>query len=149
MTGSFDGAEVEYYNNIYMTTNSSGGGNQGKLVLASGLFSNLNNNCYYSATASYPGFWKIYGGSNYTSFASWKTEVNSLVAGSESASINANPQFSLPGGYTAGGGPTQFQLASGSPCLGAGQGGVNMGAWDGTVTSIGANWVSYPLPGPL
>jgi hypothetical protein len=140
MTGSNSGAQVQFYNNIYMTTNGSGGGVQGKIVLTLSLVSNLNNNCYYSVNGSYAGFWDAFPGATYTTFASWKAKANSVVAGSESNSLNVNPQFSLPGGYAAGGGAAQFQLSAGSPCVGTGSGGVNMGAWDGTTTQIGCSF---------
>jgi hypothetical protein len=153
LTGSNSGAQVQYYNNIYMTTNGSGGRNQGKIVLTSGLFSKLNNNCYFSTTGAYSGFWYIYQGSSYAAFASWKSEVGGILSGSESNSINVNPQFSLPSGYVAGGGAVQFQLAAGSPCIGKGSGGGNIGAWDGSATQIGCSFgsgsVSSALPVPV
>jgi hypothetical protein len=142
MTGSNSGAQVQFYNNIHMTTNGSGGGVQGKIVLTLSLVSKLNNNCYYSVNGSYPSFWDAFPGTTYTTFASWKAKANSVVAGSESNSLNVNPQFSFPGGYVAGGGAAQFQLSAGSPCVGTGSGGVNMGAWDGTTTQIGCSFVS-------
>ena len=147
MTGSNSGAQVQFYNNIYMTTNGSGVVYQGKIVLTSRLFSKLNNNCYYSVNGSYTSFWDIFPGSTYTTFASWKSEVNSVVAGSESNSLNVNPQFSLPGGYAAGGGAAQFKLSAGSPCVGTGSGGVNMGAWDGTTTQIGCSFAPGGVAG--
>jgi len=61
--------------------------------------------------------------------------------------LSTNPQFAST--ITPGAGATQFQLATGSPCIGAGRvGGVasgtacNIGAWDGTVTQIGASFTS-------
>jgi hypothetical protein len=141
-----NGCVAEVYNNIYVTTNGSSGAgsNQtGKIVLtaSAGAFSNVDYNAYYSANGSYTQFWGAWVGTQYSTFASWKAAMQAIVAGTESHSLNANPNFAFPGGYVAGGGAAQFRLASGSPCLGTGQGG-NMGAWDGTVTQIGCNFAT-------
>jgi hypothetical protein len=113
-------APIYHYNNIWNTTSGS-------------VYVNLTNssitvcdyNCY--ATASVTG-----------------------NTGFDKHSITSNPTFSTT--ITPGSGSNQFQLASGSPCLGAGRVGglstgvaVNMGAWDGTVTQIGCNFLSGSL----
>lgn len=137
-----NGCVNQFYNNIYVTTaGSSGvsGGQPGKLCLTPGQFSSTDFNCYFSVTGSYTEFWAFGNSSNYNSFAAWQAAAAASVSGSEAHSINASPGFSLPGGYVAGGGSAQFQLAGGSPCLGTGLAGVNMGAWDGSSARIGCD----------
>jgi hypothetical protein len=140
----------QYYNNIYVTNpNSSGLPSQsleaGKLNINAGHFSNVNNNCWYSVGGSYTDWWGITQ-TFYSSFSAWQTAVNASLAGSESASINSDPQFTVgTTNLVAGNGPAQFTLAGGSPCVGTGIGSVNMGAWDGTVTQIGC---SFKQSGP-
>jgi len=147
---SCESSTCEFYNNIYMTSKGSSGqlsAQPGKLCVSNGatLFANVNNNCYYDSTGAYSSFWSTAGlggsgGSAYSSFTSWKSAVAAVVSGSESHSIQSNPNFTLPGGYVAGGGAAQFQLLPGSPCIGTGEGGVNMGAWDGTSSQIGCSF---------
>jgi len=128
-------AHMQFYNNIFQTTANTGGGGNGNLALSTSQWTNVNNNCYLFHTNS----WQQAPSGSISSFVTWKASPGNPDA----ASLNVNPQFASA--ITSGNGPTQFQLAGGSPCLGAGQGGVNMGAWDGTVTQIGADWVSYPV----
>ena len=145
------GCKNEFYNNIYMTVNGSSGvsgGQFGKLNMTTGNFQSTDYNCYYDSTGSYSSFWGFaqatpYSGSS--GFTSWKAACNTSVAGTEQHSFLGNPTFSTS--YVAGGGPNQFTLGGGSPCLGTGLGGANIGAQDGTGT-IGANWVTYPLSLP-
>jgi hypothetical protein len=77
----------------------------------------------------------------------YATASRAGTTGFDTHSITSNPTFSTT--IVPGNGPNQFQLASGSPCLGAGRVGggatgaaVNMGAWDGTVTQIGCSFLS-------
>jgi hypothetical protein len=147
---SCESSTCEFYNNIYMTSKGSSGqlsAQPGKLCVSNGatLFANVNNNCYYDSTGAYSSFWSTAGlggsgGSAYSSFTSWKSAIAAVVSGSESHSIQSNPNFTLPGGYVAGGGAAQFQLLPGSPCIGTGEGGVNIGAWDGTSSQIGCSF---------
>jgi hypothetical protein len=71
----------------------------------------------------------------YNSLAAWQAAIG---ASYETHSSTGNPVFT--GAIVSGNGPAQFQLGAGSPCLGTGLGGVNMGAWDGTTTRIGCNF---------
>jgi hypothetical protein len=124
------GNKAQFYNNILVTTANSGGGNYGILALASGDFSNVSNNCYFLHSSS--GGWGL--GALFNSLSAWQA-----ASGAPDAhSIAANPVFASA--ITPGTGSAQFKLGSGSPCLGTGTGGVNMGAWDGTVTQIGSNF---------
>lgn len=83
------------------------------------------------STATAPAVGEL-GGTLYNTFAAWK------VTGFDSHGIAGNPTFASS--ITPGAGPNQFKLGAGSPCLATGQGGVNMGAWDGTVIQIGCNF---------
>lgn len=134
-------ALVQHYNNIYVTTGNPGGsaGGYGIIAFAASTTWTINDfNCYFPHALG--SFWGQNTGVNlYSTFATWKGSPGSPDA----HGIQANPQFSAT--IVPAGGPTQFQLGGGSPCLGSGQGGVNMGAWDGTVTQIGADWVTYPV----
>jgi hypothetical protein len=76
------------------------------------------------------------------------------ASGFDTHSIKSNPTFSAT--IIPGNGPNQFQLASGSPCAGAGRAGgvstgaaVNMGAWDGKVTQIGCSFLSGTSAPPV
>jgi hypothetical protein len=144
-SGSHDGAYLsnsgaqksQYYNNIYVTTANTGGGSHGTLALSAGQFTNVSNNCYFYNSST--GGWGQ-SGSLSNSLTAWKT-----TAGNPDSvgSIAANPIFI--GTITPGTTPTQFQLGSGSPCLGTGTTGNNMGAWDGVVTQIGATFAPNPV----
>ena len=149
LMGAQGSASAQFYNNVYVTSGNGSGattGQPGKLNLNTSHFANVNNNCYYSIGGSYPTFWGL-GSTGYSAFSTYKTAIQSLVAGSESASLNADPQFTVgTANLVAGAGPVQFQLGAGSPCLGtAGFGGTNMGAWDAGVTQIGC---SFKQSGP-
>jgi hypothetical protein len=124
------GNKAQFYNNILVTTANSGGGNYGVLALSSGDFSNVSNNCYFLHSSS--GGWGL--GALFNSLSAWQAASGSPDA----RSISANPVFASA--IAPGAGSAQFKLGSGSPCLGTGTGGVNMGAWDGTVTQIGSNF---------
>ena len=89
----------------------------------------LNNNCYYmsAGTAS----WSRNATVN-TTLSGWRTTAQAVLAGAEANSITTNPSFVNVGGASA----ADYKLAGGSPCIGAGVGGVDMGAWQG-VTVIG------------
>jgi|SRR6185312_15322701 len=72
-------------------------------------------------------------------FAAWKTDIGSLDANSSTSSTNP---FTNNGALAL-----QYQVQSGSPWFGTGKiggtsggGSCNVGAWDGTVTQIGANF---------
>jgi Right handed beta helix region len=133
------GNKSQFYNNILVTTANSGGGNYGVLAFSSGNFSNVSNNCYYLNSSS--GGWGL--GTLFNSLSAWQASSGSPDA----HSIAANPVFASA--ITPGAGSAQFKLGSGSPCLGAGTGGVNIGAWDGAVTQIGSDFsASAQLPIP-
>lgn len=110
-------AQIQHYNNIWATSTGST-----SLSFTSSSLSVCDYNCY--ATASRAG-----------------------TAGFDTHSMTSNPNFSAT--ITPGNGSNQFQLAGGSACLGAGRvrgvssgAAINMGAWDGTVTQIGCNFLS-------
>jgi len=122
------GPWIQHYNNLYVVTSGS----------ASGVaqFTNGDTN-----PLAYDSVYSTTGGS-YSGAFSGQTEAN-LMTGQD-------PQFT--GGtanIVSGNGAAQFQLASGSPCVGAGRVGgassgsaVNIGAWDGTVTQVGCSFAS-------
>jgi hypothetical protein len=120
-------AKAQFYNNILVTTESSGGGSYGTLALSSGNFTMVSNNCYFLHSST--GGWGQ--GTTYDSLAAFQASTGSPDA----HSIATNPVFASS--ITPGAGTSQFKLGASSPCLGAGTGGVNMGAWDGKVTQIG------------
>ena len=136
---------VSYYNNIYMATVGTGGGSSSAKLTTGSAAGNalLDYNCYFQGSGTYTNFWSNFSTAE-SSLANWKT-----LMGQEAHSFTGNPTFAST--YTAGNGPAQFQLGSGSPCAGTGQSGVNVGAWDGTAiaNTIGANWVAsagvYPI----
>jgi hypothetical protein len=131
---------IRYYNNIYFSTVGTGNGSSGaKLVTGSAAgLALLDFNCYFQAAANYTAMWSNFS-SAFSTLASWRT-----ATGAEANSFTSDPAFVFPGGYVAGGGPIQFQLGGASPCLGAGQSGVDMGAWQGQ-SKIGCDWVTYPV----
>ena len=131
---------VSYYNNIYVATVGTGGGSSSAKLTTGSAAGNLllDYNCYYQGSSTYTNFWSNFSTAEST-LANWKT-----LMGQEAHSIAANPLFATS--YTAGNGPTQFQLGSGSPCLGTGQSGDNMGPWDGTGAQIGCTQPGiYPI----
>jgi len=130
-------AKSQFYNNILVTTANSGGGSYGTLILSSGNFTNVSNNCYFLNSSS--GGWAQ--SASFSSLSAWQASPGSPDA----HSIAANPIFTST--IASGSGSAQFKLGSGSPCLGKGTSGVNIGAWDGTVSQIG--WSSSgQLPTP-
>jgi hypothetical protein len=138
----------EFYNNIIVTTGATGSTTgHGLIVFSAGQFSPVNYNCYF--VHSQNSMWGQ-GSSTSSTFSAWQSTAGSPDANS----TTSNPTFSAT--ITPANGPTQFQLGSGSPVISTGanpgrvggtSGGatVNMGAWDGVVTKIGAAWVSYPV----
>ena len=135
--------QAQFYNNIYYSTNASGGSPgstyQGKLSITSGNFSTVSNNCYHSSGAQTNWWQLVTGGSTaqFSTLAAWQTG-----SGVDANSITADPSFVLPGGFIPGGGAAQFKLNTGSPCFTTGVGNANMGAWDGTSTQIGCNFTT-------
>jgi hypothetical protein len=139
------GAWIQHYNNLYvLSTATSGGGWQ---QFTSGDCTILDYDCAYALSGSYTALWQV-SSKNYNSLSAFQS-----ATGAESHGLaGTDPKFAV--GTTkivSGAGPAQFKLASGSPALGSGRVGgvasgaaVNMGAWDGTVTQIGASWVTYP-----
>lgn len=88
----------------------------------------VSNNCYL------PTVYVAYDADLPQSYslAGWQE----LTGKDANSFTSSNPLFVNESGTT----PADFQLQAGSPCLGAGRGGVNIGAWDGTVTQIGPDW---------
>jgi hypothetical protein len=122
--------QTNFYNNlIYAPSGHGTGGGATPGMVNLNFYTTLDYNCYSMGT-----FGMGTGGSTYSTLLAWQTAI-----GADAHSIStASPGFI--GSIVSGNGPTQFQLSNTSPCFGTGQGGVNMGAWDGTVTQIGANW---------
>lgn len=134
-------ASETLYNNIYYATGDGSSGSD--VLLTPGTVSLSNYNCYQpAATSSAQLYLKAVAASTYTAdtLPTWRTQT-----GQDANSIAANPNFVNPTSAN----PAGYQLASGSACIGAGRvGGVssgakcNIGAWDGTVTQIGCNFVA-------
>jgi len=121
------GPWIQHYNNLYVVISGSA---SGVASFTNGDTNPLAFDCVYSASGNY----------------------GSVFSGQSEANVITGKDPLLSAGTTSvvtGKGATQFQLASGSPCIGAGRvGGVasgtacNIGAWDGTVTQIGASFTS-------
>jgi len=136
---------VSCYNNIVVTTvgNSPSGTSYPGIVCSGSVgFNVFNYNCYQFAS-----FFAAVDTTQYQSMSSWQAASHA-----DANSLTVNPQFAQT--IQAGAGPAQFQLASGSPCIGAGRiGGAssgaacNMGAWDGTVTQIGCSFAPNSASG--
>jgi hypothetical protein len=128
----------KFYNNILVTAANTGGGTYGTLAVSSGQWANVSNNCYFLHSST--GGWGQ--SALYNSLSAWQASSGSPDA----HSIAANPVFTST--IAPGAGTAQFKLGSGSPCLGAGTSGVNIGAWDGTVTQIGYSLSTSHTPTP-
>jgi hypothetical protein len=94
-----------------------------------------NRNLFHHASAM---SWSVgYYATTYASLGSWRT-----ATGFDVDSIQANPQFVTAGGTT----PADFRLATGSPAIGGGRNGVDMGAYPTAMSpSIGSS-VLRPKP---
>jgi parallel beta-helix repeat protein len=80
----------------------------------------FRNNDYFSGTNSNVAVWSDTSGSPTLSSAN-RTFSSWISVSGDSNSINSNPIFVSV--------PTDFHLASASPCIGSGEGGVSMGAY--------------------
>lgn len=126
------GGSISFHDNITVTTLATGGGSpQGRLGLTSGFVALSDFNCFFAANGNFNAMWALSGVAQ-NSLTAWHT------TGLDTHSINTNPVFAST--IVPGAGPAQFKLGSGSPCIGTGTSGVNMGAWDGTVTQIGCDF---------
>lgn len=75
----------------------------------------LDYNCYFDSTLfTYQADWAT----SYTALVDWRAAL-----GRDANSISANPLFVNAGGVT----PADYALGVGSPCIGTGMGGSNMG----------------------
>jgi hypothetical protein len=138
---------VKCYNNLVVCTTNGSGGYVGTVALSSGAYSVLDYNCYYFN--SYGAGWGLSGNSTYGSLSAWQS-----ASRGDSHSISTAPSFASS--ITPGAGAAQFKLASASACAGTGRVGgsssgaaCNIGAWDGTVTQIGANTSATTAPPPV
>jgi hypothetical protein len=134
--GTAGGATVTWYNNILHAPGIKGGGGSahpGVMNLSSGGYTTVDYNCY-----SMGGFNLGMDGSTYSSLSAWQSatraDANSMAA-----------VAGFVGSITSGGGPAQFKLAAATQLVG--RSGVNMGAWDGTVTQIGCNFAPNSVSG--
>lgn len=139
--GNSDAQGINWYNNTIYDAPSS-------QFAATGASAPVNH---------YNNIWATSTGSTSLNFTAgslvvcdyncYATASRAGATGFDTHSITSSPSFQAA--ITAGAGPAQFHLASGSPCSGTGRvGGVasgaacNMGAWDGTVTQIGCSFLS-------
>jgi hypothetical protein len=136
--GTTGGATVTFYNNIICTPALTGGGGSahpGIVNLSSGGYTTVDYNCYYMA-----GFNLGMDGSTYSSLSAWQSATRADLH-----SWVQQPGF--VGSITSGNGPAQFKLAAAAALVAAGQGGLNVGAWDGKVTQIGCNFAPGSVSG--
>ena len=127
------GAIIQYHDNVIYAPAATAV--QG-LLLSSGGYSTLDYNAYFAASLN--SMWHL-GGTAYSTLANWKTATSAEV---HSVSGSTNP---FPAAIVAGGGTLQFQPTAGSPLLGSGTAGANMGAWDGSTQQVGCSWLTYPI----
>lgn len=127
---------TEFYNNVF----SVGGSTRFLEIYDNSAGTStfptvLDYNCYNirSGTPS----WSRNATVN-TTISGWRTTAQAVLTGAEANSITTSPSFTNAGGSNA----SDYQLAVGSPCIGTGSGGVDMGAWQG-VTTVG----NEPDPG--
>ena len=148
-TGTGNSSTV--YNNIYVSTTGSGSASGAYAIISPPNSTISDYQCFAFATLTQ--MWGVnYPASvvTFNSLASW--QASSTAGNPDAHSISGGSSFpAFVSSITVGNGPTQFQLGGSSPCLNAGKTGgtsggssVNMGAWDGTYSTIGANFVSYP-----
>lgn len=128
------GGLMNHYNNIDVLATPT---TAYKQFTTSG-WTTLDYNCMYVENSTYTSVWQE-SGTNYSSLAAWQAAPGAPDA----HGITSDPKFT-PGtlNIVAGGGPSQFKLQGGSPCVGTGQGGVDMGAWQGQ-TTIGCGFGPY------
>jgi hypothetical protein len=131
------GGALTFHDNITVTTAATGGGSYGRMAVTSGDVALCDYNCWNYSNSS--GGWGI-SGSLVATLVSW------LASGFDRHGIQADPKFASS--ISPGAGPNQFKLATGSPCVGTGTGGINMGAWDGSVTQIGCSFLSGATASP-
>jgi len=135
---------IKSYNNLVVCTANGTGQYMGTVALSSGGYSVLDYNCYHFN--SFGQAFGLSGSSTYGSLSAWQS-----ASRAETHSMTGSPSFASS--IQAGAGAAQFKLASGSPCAGAGRVGgsssgaaCNIGAWDGTVTQIGASTTGTAPP---
>jgi hypothetical protein len=130
-----DTGKLSYYNNIHYSRGS--GWLMVPNVEGPGV---MDYNSYFSTGSYSYGYFtsKTQTGApnSVGTLASWKALMT--VACEAHALDHVDPQFTGP--LVGGSGSAPFKLAAGSPCIGTGRGGVNMGAWDGAVTQIGCSF---------
>lgn len=125
---------IEFYNNILSWTGSVG--YLGAVSFAATAVDVCDRNCYQQGSESFNASLMDFddGGNidtSYGSFAAWQG------AGFDANSIVDDPEF-----VATGSGAAYYKLGGSSPCLGAGVGGVNIGAYSsaGQTEQIGPNW---------
>lgn len=128
------GPWVQHYNNLYVVISGSA---SGVASFTNGDTNPLAFDCVYGTAGNYSG---AFSGQTESGLMTGKDPL--LTAGTTSV--------------VSGKGASQFQLASGSPCIGAGRvGGVtsgaacNIGAWDGTVRQIGCSFAGGTTGTPV
>jgi hypothetical protein len=114
---------------------------EGYIVVTAEAPVTLSNNLYY--TPSGESLWWGWGGTWYSTFASWQSG-----SGQDSASFDANPLLTSPG-YDGSTWPTnQYTPGSSSPAVGSGEnvcsgiGGCSMGSYDflGNPNEVGGHY---------
>lgn len=125
---------LHFYNNII---NRSGAIPGGDLEFSDDTWATLDYNCYSSDGIKARSYDVNQTSTHdeYTTLADWRTRVQSSLTGAEANSQLADPLFVASGSDAA-----YYQLQGGSPCVGAGVGGVDVGAWGGSPTRIGVDY---------
>jgi hypothetical protein len=136
------------YNNILVSTASSGSSESGTYSVgnpANVALSNFNCFAFDTLTDAWGSTTTVDAATTFSTLAGWQGFTGNPDENSIAAASATFPQF--VSAITPGNGPTQYQLSGSSPCLNSGRVGgvssgaaVNMGAWDGTFSIIGANF---------
>ena len=153
--GSSSTNGINWFNNIFYQPNNPSTGGENIYITTGTSIGFANYNCYTPAAANgnYMGYgpyrtgWPGYenGGSSgfntYFNSSTWKT----LGPGIDANSTATDPGLFNPTSILSGGGVATFTLTNTSTCLNAGKVNgilsgqtINIGAWDGICTQIGA-----------
>lgn len=141
--GSGSSHQVSYYNNLYYDNGQSAAA-YGYWLTNTDALSVCDYNIYgvwNKFNTVPPGATGSSGLTSYSLLSAWASAIGGKE--SHSSTNSANP-FTNNGTYAK-----QYQVQSGSPAYQTGRVGgttggavCNVGAWDGSVTNIGASWVS-------
>lgn len=126
---SYVGDMFTVFNNICASNNGGSGLDCNQIVRTYGGSRNhlyIDYNCYYDSHSNYV----VYDLGSYT-LEGWVAKALGLewVHGKDQHSLNVSPMFVDEAHH-------DYRLASGSPCIGTGKGGVDMGAYPGQGVAV-------------